>query len=124
MRPESPEEKFNRLRGVLQNLWLKAYPNPDRIGCPGTPALEGYAQRVAAWEKLDGDPIEVHVQHCSPCYREFLDTRERLRAETPAAPAKKMSWFRRRRLGKTLDQLEGVMKSVDDEVRKKRWHAS
>jgi hypothetical protein len=120
MKAETPEEKFNRLRDALQSLWLKAYPNPDRIDCPGTSAIEAYARRVAAWEETKEHPVEQHVHRCSPCYREFLDTRERLRAETPPTPAKRMPWLRRRRMGKTLDQLENVMVSAANDVRKKR----
>jgi hypothetical protein len=81
--------------------------------------MEDYARRVAAWEDTEGQPIEEHVQHCSPCYREFLDIRERLRKESPPSEVR-MSWFRRRRISKTLDRLEALMMSVTEEVRRGR----
>ena len=119
MGAETPEQKFNRLRDEIQRLYLSARPNPNRVGCPGTSAIEAYARLVAARQSTNGDPTEKHVHQCSPCYREFLETRRRLRDAGPEEPAKKMSWFRRRQLGKTLDQLEEVMKSVAQEVRRR-----
>jgi len=79
MKRESPEEKYERLGRIIQNLVLTGYPNPKREGCPGTAAIEDYARRLAAWENMTGQPIQDHVQYCSPCYREFLETREKLR---------------------------------------------
>ncbi|HKD06451.1 MAG TPA: hypothetical protein VKB79_11165 [Bryobacteraceae bacterium] len=119
MKAESAEQKYDRLRNVIHKLVLTAYPNPDRNGCPGPTAIEGYARRVAGWEKLDGDPTETHVQRCSPCYREFLDAGNRLRAAR-AKPTGRMSWFQRRRMKKTLDQLEKVMQTVAERIRETR----
>jgi hypothetical protein len=90
MKAETPEEKFNRLRDILQNLWLKAYPNPDRIGCPGGRAVENLAKRASDLrDDIEAEPDYEHVTHCSPCDREFLDAREKLRAEeVQAKPGK------------------------------------
>jgi hypothetical protein len=110
MAAETPKEKYNRLRGVLQELTLNAYPNPNRTGCRGTPAIEAYARRVFAQQETKGLPIEDHVQHCSPCYREFLDIRKQQKADAP--PPATMSWFRRWRLRKTLNKLESAMESA------------
>jgi hypothetical protein len=63
--------------------------------------------------------IFEHITHCSPCYREFLEAREGLRAEEAAKPETRMSWFRQRRLGKSLDKLEKVVKSAAQEVRRR-----
>ena len=35
MKSETPDEKWNRLQNNVQDGILKAYPNPDRKGCPG-----------------------------------------------------------------------------------------
>jgi hypothetical protein len=57
-------------------LW--AYPNADRVGCPGRVIIEQITERSleqlipprlidpASWE---------HILHCSPCYRELMDAR-------------------------------------------------
>ena len=119
MKAETPEEKFNRLQKQIQKLVLKGYPNPDRRGCPGVTAIDEYAGRVAAWEDTTGQPDEEHIQHCSPCYREFLDAREKLRAEEgQPKPGKRMSGFKQRRFGRDLDKLEEVMNSVRRELRR------
>jgi hypothetical protein len=121
MKAETPEQKFNRLQKQIQNLVLKGYPNPAREGCPGDAVVANYARRVAAGEETEREPDYEHITHCSPCYREFLDTRDRLRGEEgQAKPGKRMSWFTRRRLGRNLDKLENVMESAAREVLKMR----
>src|ERR1035438_6552401 len=44
-----------------------AFPNPDRIGCPGRERLEALARRTAM---PDGDDID-HLVTCSPCFIEY-----------------------------------------------------
>lgn len=47
--------------------FLRAYPNPERIGCPGETIL-----RLLASRKLGIDhPASDHLGRCSPCFKEF-----------------------------------------------------
>jgi hypothetical protein len=59
---------------VLNRGLLEEYPNPDRVGCPGSDVLKRIASRAmplsAADKWLD------HLGSCSPCYRDFLQFQE------------------------------------------------
>ena len=46
-----------------------AYPNPDRIGCPGRKRLEALARHKSPLAD-DINDIE-HVVNCSPCFVEY-----------------------------------------------------
>jgi len=61
---------------LFENLLLQAYPNPDRVGCPGADKLRDLAQHP---QSID-DPLSLHVQHCSPCFQEFREFRDGRRA--------------------------------------------
>ena len=51
---------------------LRAYPNPDRIACPGRAALE----EVASVPISSRHPVfQEHVSRCSPCLAELLEIR-------------------------------------------------
>jgi hypothetical protein len=47
-------------------LFGRAYPNPDRVGCPSREDLIALARR----ERPIGDPAYNHLKECSPCYLE------------------------------------------------------
>jgi hypothetical protein len=119
MLAETAEEKFDRLRGQIQNLVLKAYPNPERIGCPLGRAVENLAKRASGFHDIQTEPDYQHVMHCSPCYREFLDSTEDLRRPRTLEDPEPMSRREQKRLSRTLDQLEAVMKSVAQPVRRR-----
>jgi hypothetical protein len=51
----------------FEELLLRAYPNPDRNGCPGSLALRAAADNVVSFD----DPTLQHVRQCSPCFAEF-----------------------------------------------------
>ena len=55
-----------------------------------------------------------HITHCSLCYVGFLDAREQLRAsqEVSGGPTKRLPRPVEKKIGRTLDRLEQVMKSV------------
>jgi hypothetical protein len=74
--PETPREKYDRLRRTVQETILNEYPNPDRLGCPENAMI----REVAFREELTKDPIWEHITHCSPCYAEFLKFKEEWRA--------------------------------------------
>ena len=51
----------------FEELLLRAYPNPDREGCPGSQALRAVAENPVAFD----DPRLQHIRQCSPCFGEF-----------------------------------------------------
>ena len=63
-----------RILDVLDRGLSREFPNPDRIGCPGSAVLRGIAfhnlrlAEVHQW--LD------HLSACSPCYQEFTELRK------------------------------------------------
>ena len=77
--PETPEQKWNRVQRKLQDSVLKCYPNPHREGCRGDAAIMELAKRATDIAALEGDAYWEHVTHCSPCYKEYLDARDKLR---------------------------------------------
>jgi hypothetical protein len=112
MKPESTEQKYERIRLEIQNLVLSAYPNPDRQGCPGSSVVAYLARRVANWEDIEEEADYQHIMHCSPCYAEYLDAREELRASSDRGePPKRMPRHVEKKIGRTLEQLEKLMKS-------------
>jgi hypothetical protein len=56
---------------------LKAYPNPQRFGCPSLDALEGMARRTVPM----GAAEQEHVFHCSPCFSTYLGIRNQIRRD-------------------------------------------
>jgi hypothetical protein len=66
MSEESAIEKFTRIQKQIQNIVLKAYPNPRRKGCPGGRTVENLAKRAPdIRDDLEADPEYQHVMHCS-----------------------------------------------------------
>lgn len=66
--PGISEEKFLR---VARRYVESAFPNPDRIGCPGREQLEILGQRKRA-------PMDAEIEHigtCSPCFAEYQSIR-------------------------------------------------
>ena len=72
---ETAQEKYERLRQVVQEAILNDYPNPDRVGCPKDATI----QEVAVRDALTKDAVWEHITHCSPCYGMFLEHKARLR---------------------------------------------
>jgi hypothetical protein len=72
MADESQQETFERVQKLLEEAILRDYPNPERIGCPGTDALK----RIAFQDvPPTSDPAWQHTIRCAPCYTEFLQLR-------------------------------------------------
>jgi hypothetical protein len=81
-RTPSPEE----VKRVLQEAVLRHYPNPERIGCPGSEILKQVAREQQPYENSHWE----HIQHCSPCYKEFLDFRREFKRKRIAT--RRLSW--------------------------------
>lgn len=71
------DDDLRELQKLLQSAALKAYPNPERKGCPGTKVLDEMAEASAPFKH----PLYEHVATCSPCLQEMLELRgQKLRA--------------------------------------------
>jgi hypothetical protein len=56
----------------LEELMLRAYPNPTRTGCPGFQMLRSMAAKTVS----RSDPAWEHLWKCSPCFGEFVKLRD------------------------------------------------
>ncbi len=65
------ERDEKRILDVLGRGLLKEFPNPERVGCPGSDVLK----RIAAHEMplADAGNWLDHLTSCSPCYRDFSE---------------------------------------------------
>jgi hypothetical protein len=89
----SAENDDLEFRDDIDEVFGRANPNPDRIGCPPRETLVRLGRR----EQPIGDPGYEHLAKCSPCYREFraiqqsrvneIESSVRARAWWPAAVA-------------------------------------
>ncbi len=68
------DEELRELSGLLQDFAVEAYPNSEREGCPGSPAV----REMAALPAPASHAFFAHVSKCSPCLREMLDERRRV----------------------------------------------
>jgi hypothetical protein len=66
--PADPIGDDNPIEAIL----LTAFPNPERVGCPGQEVIEKMAeQKVPA-----DDAAWSHLWNCSPCFRDFKILRD------------------------------------------------
>ncbi|MBV8903453.1 MAG: hypothetical protein JOZ22_07435 [Acidobacteriia bacterium] len=88
MKHETPEEKWNRIQGSIQEGIAKGYPNPERTGCVNDDVVRELATRAAAFDdSIEEDPNWKHVTHCSPCYAQYLQEFDNRRRRKPPSPA-------------------------------------
>lgn len=73
---ETPEQRYERLREVVQQTILRNFPNPERKGCPGDTVV----REVAGRREIVEDDAWQHITHCSPCYATFLESKDEFRA--------------------------------------------
>src|SRR5579863_8787291 len=66
---------IERVRKELQDVALREFPNPERIGCPDPETLGGMSRRILP---MTEDQLH-HVTHCSPCFQAFLSIRREMR---------------------------------------------
>lgn len=84
MADESQQQAFERVQKLLEEAILRDYPNPERIGCPGTDALKRIAFRDVP---PTSDPVWQHTIRCAPCYTEFVKLRADYKARRQKARA-------------------------------------
>lgn len=74
MAEELSDADFKKFHRLVQDMALRAYPNPDRIGCLGQAALEEVASLpLSSRHEL----FQSHINRCSECLRELLEIRHR-----------------------------------------------
>lgn len=69
----------------IEELLLRAYPNPERRGCPGPETIRALANKTVPHE----DPAWEHIWKCSPCFAEFKDLRDARRRNERAVRRKR-----------------------------------
>jgi hypothetical protein len=62
-----------RLLEILRQGLATEFPNPERIGCPGSSLLKGIAQGKVSLTEIE--PWLDHLGSCSPCFQEFKEFR-------------------------------------------------
>ena len=58
---------------ILRQGLATEFPNPERIGCPGSSLLKGIAQGKVSL--TEAEPWLGHLGSCSPCFKEFKEFR-------------------------------------------------
>ena len=58
---------------ILRQGLATEFPNPERIGCPGSSLLKGIAQGKVSL--TEAEPWLDHLGSCSPCFQEFKEFR-------------------------------------------------
>ncbi len=75
------DAEFREFVKAVQELAIRAYPNPERVGCPGDSIL----REVAGQSRPSAHPVfRSHIVTCSPCIAELLAERTRLQAHQKA----------------------------------------
>ena len=73
----------------IEDLLLRAYPNPERKGCPGSQVVRALANKAVPPD----DPAWQHIWKCSPCFAEFKDLRDTRRRNERAVRRKRNAYW-------------------------------
>jgi len=74
-KPFSKKEE-DRFLDAAREIFENDFPNPDRVGCPGSEVV-----KAIAFRKLLGEEAKkwrAHSMRCSPCTREYIEFRRQL----------------------------------------------
>jgi hypothetical protein len=82
MAEQYSEDEWRKLYEEIQKSLLRGFPNPERVGCPGTDVLK----QLAARQLPVDHPAYSHVMQCSPCYEDLMAIRPITRG-APDAPS-------------------------------------
>ncbi len=75
---EISDSDFKEFVRTVQDLALRAYPNPTRADCPGTQAIRD----VARQSRPAAHPVfQSHIVRCSPCIQDLLAERTRIQSQ-------------------------------------------
>lgn len=73
----------------IEELLLRAYPNPERNGCPGPDTIKALANKAIPHD----DPVWQHIWKCSPCFAEFKELRDARRQSEQALRRKHAAYW-------------------------------
>jgi Cell wall synthesis protein CwsA len=73
MKPLSKRDE-ERLIAAGRRYYSTAFPNPERVGCPGTEILEALSLRKL--DRATAEKWDSHISQCSPCFNEYVALRE------------------------------------------------
>jgi hypothetical protein len=68
----SRKEQLDDLIAAFGRRVHEEHPNPERVGCPGQPALTTLAMESAT---LCSDSILEHIRNCAACLDELKELR-------------------------------------------------
>jgi len=66
------KEEFDDLLAAFGRRVHENHPNPERVGCPGRPALTALANEL---EPVTPDSLLEHIRHCAACLDELKELR-------------------------------------------------
>lgn len=72
--PQSTKGDDDQFQRDIDEVFSRANPNPDRVGCPPRETLARLAKR----QQPIADPAYEHLAKCSPCFREVRALQEEL----------------------------------------------
>ena len=87
--PQSADNDDLQFKHDIDEVFSRANPNPDRIGCPPRETLVRLARR----QHPIGDPAYEHLAKCSPCYREFRSLQEASGVSAAASRNASRAWM-------------------------------
>lgn len=58
---------------TFEGLVRRDFPNPERMGCPGTEVLAQFARRPS---DAHLSHMITHLQRCAPCFGELKELRK------------------------------------------------
>jgi hypothetical protein len=72
------DNDFKEFVKTVQDLALRAYPNPGRVDCPGPQSIH----EVARQSRPAAHPVfQSHIVRCSPCIQDVLAERTRIQSQ-------------------------------------------
>jgi hypothetical protein len=75
---EISDNDFREFVKTVQDLAIRAYPNPDRVDCPGSQVI----REIASQSQPSAHPVfQSHVVKCSPCIQDLLAERTRIQSQ-------------------------------------------
>ena len=75
---EISDNDFREFVRTVQDLAVRAYPNPGRTDCPGSQVI----REIASQSRPSAHPIfQSHVVKCSPCIQDLLAERTRIQSQ-------------------------------------------
>ncbi len=87
--PEPEDDLFefdeSEVLAAVREEAATAYPNPERVDCPGREVLEAIAR--GRMDRAEAKAHYSHITHCSPCWSEYREIRGRTRGRRAAGGA-------------------------------------